>query len=63
MFNNAVSEDIIDSKLYVKNLSESIRAIKATPDPAGFSIAADTSEAAILLLDFPEGIIVLFLTQ
>ena len=63
MFNNAVSEASIDSKLYVKNLSESIKAIKATPDPAGFSIAEATSEAAILLLGLPEGVIVLFLTQ
>jgi hypothetical protein len=38
MFNNAVSEDNIDSKLYVKNLSESISAIKATPVPAGLEI-------------------------
>ena len=63
MFNTAVSEARIDSKLYVKNLSESIRAINAMPEPAGFSIEEDTSEAAILLLGVFAGIIVLFLTQ
>ena len=63
MLSNAVSVEIIDSKLYEINLLESTNAINATPDPTGFDINAATSDADLIRSGMFEGITALFLTQ
>ena len=63
MFNSAVSDCITELKLYVTNLSVSINATYATPDPLGLAINPATSAADRVLSDMPAGTTALFFTQ
>ena len=58
-----MSDETTELKLYAKNLSDSINAINAVPEPAGFAMYELTVDEEILLPGLPLGISVLFLTQ